>query len=207
MDRSLPRDSRDGPSRWPPLSESLGSFGVLSKALPSVAPRLKEWSIAITQAELDRVRLELETKITTVTVEHVSMAQAIGSYGERFTGIEARFAGVEARIDAVDYRLDALSADIDRRFDAVDRRFDAVAADMDRRFNASDRRFDSLSADMKAGIGRIDSRIDRLDTKLDAQIERLDSKLDARFNVQTVLMTVLGVLVLFGDPIRSALGV
>jgi hypothetical protein len=144
--------------------------------------------MAITQAELDRVRLELETKITTVTVEHVSMAQAIGSYGERFNG-------VEARIDAVGFRLDALSADMDRRFDAVDRRFDAVAADMDRRFNAVDRRFDSLSADMKAGIGRLDSRIDRL-----------DSKLDARFNVQTVLMTVLGVLVLFGDPIRSALG-
>lgn len=38
------------------------------------------------------------------------------------------------------------------------------------------------------------------------RIDRLDSKLDARFNVQTVLMTVLGVLVLFGDPIRSALG-
>lgn len=130
--------------------------------------------MAITQAELDRARLELETKITSVTVEHVSMAQAIGSYGERFNGLEARFTGVEARIDAVDFRLDALSADMDRRFDAVDRRFDDVRAD----------------------IGRLDSRIDRL-----------DSKLDARFNVQTVLMTSLGVLVLFGDPIRGALGV
>ncbi len=155
--------------------------------------------MAITQAELDRVRLELETKITTVTVEHVKMSQAIGSYGERFTG-------VEARMDAFDFRLDALSADIDRRFDAVDRRFDLMAADIDRRFT-----------DVRSDLARINSRIDRLDAKLDAQGERLeakldaqgerfDSKLDARFNAQTVLVTVLGVLVLFGEPIRSALG-
>ncbi|MDW3180003.1 MAG: hypothetical protein R8J94_21695 [Acidimicrobiia bacterium] len=144
--------------------------------------------MAITQAELDRVRLELETKITTVTVEHVSMAQAIGSYGERFNGIEARIDAVDFRIDAlsadIDRRFDALSSDLDRRFDGVDKRFDAIASDMDRRFT-----------DVRSDISRLDARIDRL-----------DSKLDARFNVQTVLMTVLGVLVLFGDPIRSALG-
>ena len=118
--------------------------------------------MAITPAELDRVRLELETKITSVTVDHVSMAQAIGSYGERFTGIEARFNGVEARFSGVEARIDA-----------VDLRLDALTAD----------------------ISRLEGRIDRM-----------DSKLDARFNAQTVLMTVLGVLVLFGDPIRSALG-
>ncbi len=144
--------------------------------------------MAITQAELDRVRLELETKITTVTVEHVSMAQAIGSYGERFTG-------VEARMDAFEFRLDALAADMDRRFDSLaadmDRRFNAMTADMDRRFTDVDRRF----TDVRADIARLDDRIDRL-----------DSKLDMRFNVQTVLMTVLGVLILFGDPIRGALG-
>lgn len=144
--------------------------------------------MVITQAELDRVRLELETKITTVTVEHVSMAQAIGSYGERFNGIEARIDAVDFRIDAlsadIDRRFDALSSDLDRRFDGVDKRFDAIASDMDRRFT-----------DVRSDISRLDARIDRL-----------DSKLDARFNVQTVLMTVLGVLVLFGDPIRSALG-
>lgn len=155
--------------------------------------------MAITQAELDRVRLHLETKITSVTVEHVSMAQAIGSYGERFTG-------VEARIDAVNLRLDALSADIDRRFDAIaadmdrrfstiaadtERAFSAVSADMDRRFDAVDRRF----TDVQADIGRLDARIDRL-----------DSKLDARFNIQTLLMTVLGMLVLFGESLRAILG-
>jgi hypothetical protein len=133
--------------------------------------------MAITQAELDRVRLELETKITSVTVEHVSMAQAIGSYGERFTGVEARFTAVEARFDAVDFRIDALAADMDRRFDSL-------TNEMDRRFT-----------DVRGDIARLDTRIDRL-----------DSKLDARFNVQTVLMTVLGVMILFGDSLRTALG-
>lgn len=133
--------------------------------------------MAITQAELDRVRLELETKITSVTVEHVSMAQAIGSYGERFTG-------VEARMDAFEFRLDALAAEMDRRFGEVDRRFDSLNKEMDRRFT-----------DVRGDIARLDTRMDRL-----------DSKLDARFNVQTVLMTVLGVLILFGDSLRSVLG-
>jgi len=133
--------------------------------------------MAITQAELDRVRLELETKITSVTVEHVSMAQAIGSYGERFTG-------VEARMDAFEFRLDALAAEMDRRFGEVDRRFDSLNKEMDRRYT-----------DVRGDIARLDTRMDRL-----------DSKLDARFNVQTVLMTVLGVLILFGDSLRSVLG-
>lgn len=54
--------------------------------------------MAVTKAEVELIRNELGTKITAVTVEHVSMAQAIGSYGERFTAVGARF-------DAVDRRL------------------------------------------------------------------------------------------------------
>lgn len=133
--------------------------------------------MAATNEDLERLQRRLESKINSVSVDHVNMAQAIGSYGERFTGIEAR-------IDAIDLRLDALSADMDRRFDNI-------TADMDRRFNYVDQRF----SDVRADIARLDGRIDRI-----------DSKLDARFNIQTALTTALGVLILFGDPIREMLG-
>jgi len=126
--------------------------------------------MAVTNDDLERVRNHLETKINSVSVEHVHLVQAIGSYSERFTAVDRQF-------DAVDQCLDALSADVDRRFGGV-------TADMDRRFGG-----------VTADIARLDDRIDRLDTKL-----------DARFNVQTVLMTVLGVLILFGDSIRPLLG-
>ena len=66
----------------------------------------------------------------------------------------------------------------------IDRRFEAMTADMNRRFD-----------DVRSDIARLDTRLDRL-----------DSKMDSRFNVQTVLMTTLGVLVLFGEPIRELLG-
>ena len=56
----------------------------------------------------------------------------------------------------------------------------------------ADRRFDDVRRDI---------------SRLDARIDRLDDKLDTRFNVQTVLMGVLGVLVLFGDTIRELIGV
>ncbi|RZV42602.1 MAG: hypothetical protein EX269_14625 [Acidimicrobiales bacterium] len=136
--------------------------------------------MAITQADLDLLRNELDTRITGVTVEHVSMAQAIGSYGERFTAMDARFDAIDARFEAIDMRLDFLSQDIDRRFEAVDRRFEAV-----------DRRFDDVYR--------------RLDT-IDMRLDKLDAKIDNRFGWQTVFMAVLGVLVLFGDVIRAAAG-
>ncbi|RZV42605.1 MAG: hypothetical protein EX269_14640 [Acidimicrobiales bacterium] len=61
----------------------------------------------------------------------MSIAQAIGSYGERFTAMDSR-------LDAMDMRLDFLSQDIDRRFEAVDRRFDDVYRGLD----TSDTRLD-----------------------------------------------------------------
>ena len=127
--------------------------------------------MAVTNDDLERVRFQLEAKINSVNVDHVNMAQAIGSYGERFTALDRQ-------LDATDLRIDALSADMDRRFDTL-------SAEMDRRFS-----------DVRSDIARLDGRLDRL-----------DAKLDARFNVQTVLMTVLGVLVLFGDSIRTLIGV
>lgn len=144
--------------------------------------------MAVTNEELARVRAELEMKINSVSVEHVHLVQALGSYTERFTA-------VDVQLEALSLRMDALSAERDRRFGDVDRRFDALSADMDRRFDAVSADMDRRFADVRSDIARLDSRIDRL-----------DSKLDARFNVQTVLMTVLGILVLFGDPIRGALG-
>ncbi len=39
--------------------------------------------MAITNDDLERMRIEFETKINSVTLENVSMAQAIGSYIER----------------------------------------------------------------------------------------------------------------------------
>ena len=41
--------------------------------------------MAITNDDLERVRHQLELKINSVSVEHVHLVQAIGSYGERFT--------------------------------------------------------------------------------------------------------------------------
>lgn len=166
--------------------------------------------MAVTNEDLERVRNELEAKINSVNVDHVNMAQAIGSYGERFTA-------VDRQLDATDFRIDALSADMDRRFDMLsadmDRRFSDVRSDVAR----LDGRIDRLESKLDAGLDRLDSKfdagLDRVDSKfeanikrLDANIHRLDVKLDARFNVQTVLMTVLGVLVLFGDSIRSLIG-
>jgi len=137
--------------------------------------------VAVTNDDLERVRNHLETKINSVSVEHVHLVQAIASYSERFTAVDARF-------DAVDHRLDALSADMDRRFESA-------TADMNRRFD-----------DVRSDINRLDGRIDRLDTNLNARIDRLDTKLDARFNLQTAMMAALGIIVLFGDSIRAILG-
>ncbi len=136
--------------------------------------------MAITPAELELVRNELDARITAVTVEHVSMAQAIGSYSERFTALDARFDAMDSRIDAVELRLDFVVQDMERRFTEVDRRFDGV----DRRLDALDRRMERLE--------------DRMVT--------LDRKIDLRFGWQTFLMAGLAVLVLFDDAITTALG-
>ena len=42
--------------------------------------------------------------------------------------------------------------------------------------------------------------------RLDAKFDQLEAKIDAWFNFQYLLIAVLGVLILFDDPIRSALG-
>lgn len=152
--------------------------------------------MAITNDDLERVRHQLELKINSVSVEHVHLVQAIGSYGERFTAVDHRLDRVDRRLDGIDQRIDALSADMDRRFDALsadmDRRLGTMSDDIDRRFAGMDRRFDDVRNDS---------------ARLDRRIDRLDDKLDARFNVQTFLMAVLGVLVLFGDTIRELIGI
>ena len=136
--------------------------------------------MSINQQDLDLIRNEFEAKLARVNLDHMQTANAIGSYGERFTG-------VEARIDAVDYRLDALAGDIDRRFDQVDRRFEQV----DRRFEEVDRRFEQM-----------DRRFDRTD----AAIKELRDKLDSRFGWQTFMTFALGALILFGDTVRTVAG-
>ncbi len=143
--------------------------------------------MAVGEHELDRLRAELETKLTTVTVDQMKTATAISAYGERFTGLEARFTGfearftgLEARMDAFELRLDALSADVDRRFEEVNRRFEEV-----------DRRFE-----------QVDRRLDRIESRLNT----IESKLDRRFGWQTFLTSAVGALVLFGDVIRPLIG-
>lgn len=42
--------------------------------------------------------------------------------------------------------------------------------------------------------------------QIDAAFDRLDKKIDAWFNLQYLLMVLLGVLILFDDEIRGALG-
>jgi hypothetical protein len=70
------------------------------------------------------------------------------------------------------------------------------------RFNAMDSRFSSLEAQMDTRFSDIDRRLDRIDGRSD----RLEAKLDNRFGWQTVMFTTLGILTLFGDAIRGAIG-
>lgn len=91
-----------------------------------------------------------------------------------------RFTAMDARFEAVDAQFRA----VDARFDTVDARFDAI-----------DRRLD-----------RMDNRFERFETKADAHFTRLETKLDNRFGWQTFMFAALGLLTLFGDPIRAALG-
>ncbi|MBT8239973.1 MAG: hypothetical protein KJN63_01950 [Acidimicrobiia bacterium] len=136
--------------------------------------------MAITQADLDQLRNEFDAKLATVTLEHVNTATAIGAYGERFNGVDAQLAAIDIRFDAVD-----------RRFDEIDRRLDR----MDDRFERMDYRFD-----------RMDERFDRMDSRIDGRFVRLEQKIDNRFGWQTVMFTAIGLLTLFGDPVRAALG-
>ena len=143
--------------------------------------------MASKQQDLDLIRNEFEAKLARVNLDHMQTANAIGSYGERFTG-------VEARIDAVDYRLDALANEMDRRFEHVSQRFDMV----DRRFEQMDQRFEQM-----------DQRFERMDRRFDttdATIKELRDKLDSRFGWQTFLTVALGALILFDDAIRTVIG-
>ncbi len=150
--------------------------------------------MALTNDDFDRLRQQLEMKINSVSVDHVNMAQAIGSYGERFSGVDARIDAVDARLNGVESRLDGVDSrlnSMDRRLDSIDLRLDALSSDMDRRFTEMNHRFGLVQGD----IARLDRRIDLL-----------DAKLDSRFNLQTYLMAALGALVLFADPLRTLLG-
>ena len=64
------------------------------------------------------------------------------------------------------------------------------------------RHFEGVTADTDLGFTGLRDDLARLDAKFD----RLESKIDAHFNFQYLLMAVLGILVLFGDPIRAAVG-
>ena len=140
--------------------------------------------MAIGQNDLDLLRNEFEAKLANANLQNMKAATAISAYGERFTGLEAR-------MDAFEFRLDALSQDMERRFQEVDRRFQEV----DRRFDAVEERIELLAAD-------VDRRLTRLESRMDS----LESKLDARFGWQTVMFAALGLLVLFAEPLRAALG-
>lgn len=87
--------------------------------------------------------------------------------------------------------MDAQFTTMNARFEAVDAQFRAV----DARFDAIDRRLD-----------RMDNRFERFETKTDNRFNRLEAKLDNRFGWQTFMFATLGLLTLFGDPIRAALG-
>lgn len=91
------------------------------------------------------------------------------------------------------------------RFNAMDAQFAAVEA----QFAAVDARFSSVEAQMKTGFdatnrqfGDVDRRLDRMDDRF----ERLEGKLDNRFGWQTVMFAALGLLTIFGDAVRGAVG-
>ena len=150
--------------------------------------------MSINQRDLDHIRNEFEAKLARVNLDHMQTANAIASYGERFTG-------VEARIDAVDFRLDALANDIDRRFEQVTQRFDMV----DERFKMIDHQFEQVNQRFE----QVDKRFEQVDKRfeqVDASIKELRDKLDVRFGWQTFLTVALGALILFDDAIRTFIG-
>ena len=157
--------------------------------------------MSINQQDLDLVRNEFEAKLARVNLDHMQTANAIASYGERFTG-------VEARIDAVDFRLDALANDIDRRFEQVTQRFDMV----DERFKMIDHQFEQVNQrfeQVDKRFEQVDKRFEQVDKRfeqVDASIKELRDKLDVRFGWQTFLTVALGALILFDDAIRTFIG-
>ncbi len=157
--------------------------------------------MAINQQDLDLIRNEFEAKLASVSLDHMQTATAIGSYGERFTG-------VEARIDAVDYRLDSLANEIDRRFDMVGQRFDAVDRCFDRideRFELVNHRFEQVDRRFDAVDQRFEQVDQRFDTT-DGAIKDLREKLESRFGWQTFMTVVLGALILFDEAVRALVG-
>ena len=191
--------------------------------------------MAISQQDLDLVRNEFEAKLANArpmrpgpqgherknlrgertqslsksvaprSLDNMKAATAISAYGERSTGLEARMDAFDNRLDAFELRLDSLSQEIDRRFEQVDARFEQVEArfvEVDRRFAEVYRRFDAVDE----RIALLAADVDRGLTRLESRMDSLESKLDARFGWQTVTFAVLGLLVLFADPIRAALG-
>lgn len=143
--------------------------------------------MAVTDDDFAQLRAEIDARLNAVSLDLMGALTALSDHNDRFNRVHARFDAVDKRLDHMDDRFDR----IDDRFDAVDRRMDR----MDDRFDRIDDRFD-----------RIDTRFDFLDQKFDRKIELLGNKLDTRFGWQTAMMAGLGVVTVFAEPIRSALG-
>jgi len=50
---------------------------------------------------------------------------------------------------------------------------------------------------------KFDGKFDRLSEQMRSDFKELSRKLDQRFGWQSVLMAALGVIVLFGEPLRE----
>lgn len=84
------------------------------------------------------------------------------------------------------------------RFNSMDAQFNAV----DAQFQVVHDRFDAIYR----RIDGLDRRVDRFEDRVDSRFDRLEVKLDNRFGWQTVMFTVIGLLTLFGDSVRTAIG-
>jgi hypothetical protein len=118
-----------------------------------------------------------------VAVTQADLDQLRSEFDAKLARVTLEHMNTATAIGAYGERFNAMDA----QFVAVDVRFDS----MDRRFDEVDRRLD-----------RMDKRFDRMDDRFD----RLENKLDSRFGWQTVMFTALGILTLFGDAVRAALG-
>jgi len=136
--------------------------------------------MAVTDDDFARFRSEFEARLSAASVDIMGALTALSDHNEQFVRVHARFDAVDKRFDRVDARLDRM----DDRFDRMDARLDRI-----------DDRFD-----------RIDARFDFIDQKFDRKIELLSNKLDARFSWQTAMMAALGIITVFADPIRTAIG-
>ena len=148
--------------------------------------------------DIERLRQELNERMTAVSVELMGAFGSLENHGKRFDQVDARLDKVDARLDRVDGRLDKVDWQLGQitstlgqfgpRFEHADNRLTLLDAKVDTRFSQLDK--------------KVDDHVGRLDTKLDVLADRLDR----RFGWQAFLLFVLGAVTVLQDQVGQIFG-